>query len=163
MNGPEPGRPAELTPAFANHTRCTAEEGVAVRITADGGLTLTPRQSNCVYAGTASTSAWCACPTEAAPGTGAPLTLTRTPARGFSEGPSTVAAGTTVQADPSPAPCGAASATRWRCGSACAPRGPADRRATRIGGASKWSRRKGPRSHPSRVYRRRRARPGAAG
>ncbi|AEN08386.1 MULTISPECIES: hypothetical protein [unclassified Streptomyces] len=142
VNGLEPGRPAELTPAFANRTRFTAEEGVAVRITADGGLTLTPRHSNCFYAGTAPTSAWCAFPTEAAPGTayrtrtpltytaaerelkgtlvydwssaphrpdghavrgtGAPLTLTRTPARGFSEGPSTVAVGTTVQADQRP-------------------------------------------------------------
>lgn len=77
VDGVEPGRPAPLTPAFANRTRFTAERGVALRVTAEGGLTLKARHSNCSYAGTPPTSAWCVFPTKAAPGaayrTGSPL------------------------------------------------------------------------------------------
>ncbi|MFF4167911.1 hypothetical protein [Streptomyces sp. NPDC001741] len=77
VSGVEPGEPAPLTPEFTNHTRFAAERGVALRITAEGGLTLKALHSNCSYDGASPTSAWCVFPTKAAPGaayrTGAPL------------------------------------------------------------------------------------------
>lgn len=77
VSGVEPGRPAPLTPEFANHTRFAADRGVALHITTSGGLTLKNRHSNCYYEGASPTSAWCVFPTKAAPGaayrTSAPL------------------------------------------------------------------------------------------
>ncbi|MFJ4841663.1 hypothetical protein [Streptomyces sp. NPDC088746] len=77
VSGVGPGRPAPLTPEFANHTRFTADRGVALHLTAADGLTLENRHSNCYYEGASPTSAWCVFPTKAAPGTayrtGAPL------------------------------------------------------------------------------------------
>ncbi|MFE6187794.1 hypothetical protein ACFQ6U_25530 [Streptomyces sp. NPDC056465] len=77
VSGVNPGQPEAVTPQFANHTRFTAERGVALHVTANGGLTLKARHSNCSYAGARPTSAWCVFPTKAAPGaayrTGAPL------------------------------------------------------------------------------------------
>ncbi|MFJ8859326.1 hypothetical protein ACIRD8_12900 [Streptomyces sp. NPDC102451] len=77
VSGVEPGRPASLTPEFANHTPFAADRGVALRIDAADGLTLRTRHSNCYYGGPSPTSAWCVFPTKAAPGaayrTSAPL------------------------------------------------------------------------------------------
>lgn len=77
VSGVKPSRPATFTPKFANHSRFAADRGVALRIRADGGLTLKTRHSNCYYTGTSPTSAWCLFSAKAAPGTayrtGAPL------------------------------------------------------------------------------------------
>ncbi|MFJ8868070.1 hypothetical protein ACIRD6_20185 [Streptomyces sp. NPDC102473] len=77
VSGVEPGRPAPVTPEFANHTRFAADRGVALHLRASGGLTLKARHGNCSYAGAPPTSAWCVFPTKAAPGaayrTGTPL------------------------------------------------------------------------------------------
>ncbi|MFE5244631.1 MULTISPECIES: hypothetical protein [unclassified Streptomyces] len=69
VSGVEPGGPAALTPEFANHTRFAADRGVALHLRTDGGLSLRTRHSNCFYAGTPVTSAWCVFPTKAAPDT----------------------------------------------------------------------------------------------
>ncbi|MFD6282090.1 hypothetical protein ACFWFI_42020 [Streptomyces sp. NPDC060209] len=78
VSGVEPGQPAPLTPEFANHTEFAADRGVALHIGTTGGLTLEARHSNCSYAGTSPTSAWCVFPTKAAAGaayrTSSPLT-----------------------------------------------------------------------------------------
>ncbi|MFI9543321.1 hypothetical protein ACIHAR_05125 [Streptomyces sp. NPDC052016] len=83
VSGLEPGRAAALTPRFANNSRFPARQGVALRVDVSEGMTLTPRHSNCFYAGPAPTSAWCAFPTRAAPGaayrTSAPLLYSVTP------------------------------------------------------------------------------------
>ncbi|MFD5875045.1 hypothetical protein [Streptomyces sp. NPDC060322] len=68
VSGVEPGRPAPVTPEFANHTRFAADRGVALHLRASGGLTLKARHGNCSYAGAPPTSAWCVFPTKAAPG-----------------------------------------------------------------------------------------------
>ncbi|MFF2732787.1 hypothetical protein ACFVS9_33415 [Streptomyces sp. NPDC058008] len=77
VSGVKPGQPTSFTPEFANHTRFPADRGVALHVTADGGLTLKARHSNCVYAGASPASAWCVFPAGAAPGaayrTSAPL------------------------------------------------------------------------------------------
>ncbi|GGR30872.1 hypothetical protein GCM10010251_53680 [Streptomyces aurantiogriseus] len=82
VTGVEPGKPARLTPRFANHSRFTAEQGVALRITAQGGLLVTSRPGNCYFNST-STSAWCGFPAKAAAGTAyrvsSPLTYTAAP------------------------------------------------------------------------------------
>jgi hypothetical protein len=63
-----PGTSRKTTPRFANHSRFTAEKGVALHISADDGLLLTSRPDNC-YFDTSATSAWCEFSTEAAPHT----------------------------------------------------------------------------------------------
>lgn len=63
-----PGTTRKTTPRFANHSRFAAEQGVALRISADDGLLLTSRPDNC-YFDTSSTSAWCEFSTKAAPHT----------------------------------------------------------------------------------------------
>ncbi len=63
-----PGTSRTTTPRFANHSRFTAEQGVALRVSADDGLLLTSRPGNCFF-DASSTSAWCAFSTRAAPGT----------------------------------------------------------------------------------------------
>ncbi|MEU5715637.1 hypothetical protein AB0G71_07560 [Streptomyces sp. NPDC020403] len=68
VKGVEPGRTASLTPRFANHTRFTADRGVALHLTAQDGLVLTSRPGNCSF-DTTYTSAWCVFSTKAAPGT----------------------------------------------------------------------------------------------
>ncbi|MEV7422165.1 hypothetical protein [Streptomyces sp. NPDC091212] len=67
VKGVAPGKPVPLSPRFANHSRFTAERGVALRLTARDGV-LTSRPGNC-YFDTAFTSAWCVFATKAAPGT----------------------------------------------------------------------------------------------
>ncbi|MFJ8751689.1 hypothetical protein ACIREO_20530 [Streptomyces sp. NPDC102441] len=67
VSGVKPGQPAPVTPEFANHSPFAADRGIALHITSDG-LTLNARHSNCYYAGSSPTSAWCLFPTEAAPG-----------------------------------------------------------------------------------------------
>ncbi|MGW2047022.1 hypothetical protein ACWCPF_17860 [Streptomyces sp. NPDC001858] len=83
VSGLAPGRPTNLTPRLANNTRFPATKGVALQVNVSDGLTLTPRHSNCFYAGPAPTSAWCTFPTKAAAGaayrTSAPLVYTLTP------------------------------------------------------------------------------------
>lgn len=80
--GLEPGRPASLTPRFANPGRFAAEHGVALTITARGGLVLTSRPRNCSF-DPAFTTAWCLFATKAAPGaayrTRTPVTFTAAP------------------------------------------------------------------------------------
>ncbi|MXM64736.1 hypothetical protein GR925_15095 [Streptomyces sp. HUCO-GS316] len=139
LTGVEPGKSASLTPRLSNRTRFSTERGIALRITAQGGLVLTTRPRNCYYNPTF-TSAWCRFSTKAAPGTayhtsspftftaspeqltgtldyswssdpqqpaeltvrgtGAPLTLTRSPQRGLKDGTGAVTVvETTVQAD----------------------------------------------------------------
>jgi hypothetical protein len=75
----EPGKSVPLTPRFANHSRFTAERGVALHITSRDGLVVTSRPRNCSF-DTAYTSAWCVFPTRAAPGTayrtGSPIQYT---------------------------------------------------------------------------------------
>ena len=68
VTGLEPGKPARLTPRFANDTEFAAERGVALRISAEGGLLLTSRPRNCFF-DTTFTSAWCTFPVKAAPHT----------------------------------------------------------------------------------------------
>ncbi|MFC5204112.1 hypothetical protein [Streptomyces kaempferi] len=63
-----PGTSRKTTPRFANHSRFTAEQGVALHISADDGLLLTSHPDNC-YFDTSSTSAWCEFSTKAAPHT----------------------------------------------------------------------------------------------
>ncbi|MEU0304633.1 hypothetical protein ABZ252_35045 [Streptomyces sp. NPDC006175] len=76
VSGVKPGQPTPMTPEFANHSRFSADRGIALRITSEG-LTLKARHSNCSYAGASPTSAWCLFPAKAAPGaayrTSAPL------------------------------------------------------------------------------------------
>ncbi|WP_254075969.1 hypothetical protein [Streptomyces sp. P3] len=82
VSGLAPGKSAALTARLANNTRFPANQGVALRVDASEGLTLTALHSNCFYAGSAPTSAWCAFPTKAAPGAAyaadAPLVYTVT-------------------------------------------------------------------------------------
>ncbi|MFF8592400.1 hypothetical protein ACF061_13300 [Streptomyces sp. NPDC015220] len=82
VSGLEPGRSASLTPEFANPSRFSTGQGVALRITARGGLVLTARPRNCRY-DPEFTSAWCTFPTRAAPGTAyrttSPVTFTAAP------------------------------------------------------------------------------------
>ncbi|MFD5750018.1 hypothetical protein [Streptomyces sp. NPDC127033] len=73
VKGLEPGKPAPLTPRFANHSRFTTEDGVALHITARDGLRLTSHPRNCSFDST-STSAWCTFPTKAGPGSAYRLT-----------------------------------------------------------------------------------------
>ncbi|GGL74923.1 hypothetical protein GCM10010129_18370 [Streptomyces fumigatiscleroticus] len=68
VKGVEPGKSVPLTPRFANHSRFTAERGVALHITARDGLSLTSRPENCSF-DTGFTSAWCEFSTRAAPDT----------------------------------------------------------------------------------------------
>jgi len=68
VKGVAPGTSRKTTPRFANHSRFTAEKGVALRISADEGLLLTSRPDNC-YFDTSATSAWCEFSTKAAPHT----------------------------------------------------------------------------------------------
>ncbi|MEU4657946.1 hypothetical protein AB0G32_29165 [Streptomyces sp. NPDC023723] len=79
VTGAAPGEPRAVTPAFANRSRFTASEGVALLLTAPEGLRLTSRPANCRF-NTDSTSAWCLFATEAGPGTayrtGSPLHFT---------------------------------------------------------------------------------------
>lgn len=139
MTGVEPGKPVSLTPRFSNPSRFSTQRGIALRITAQGGLVLAARHRNCSYNPTF-TDAWCTFPAKAAPrtayrtsspltftaapgeltgtldyswssglqrpagltvrGTGAPLTLTRTPEGGIHDATGTVTVvETTVQAD----------------------------------------------------------------
>jgi hypothetical protein len=141
MTGVKPGKPASLTPRFSNPSRFSTQRGIALRMTAPGGLVLTARPRNCSY-NPAFTDAWCTFPAKAAPrtayrtsspftftftsvpeeltgtleyswssdpqrpakltvrGTGAPLTLTRTPEGGIHDGTGAVTVvETTVQAD----------------------------------------------------------------
>lgn len=82
VRGVEPGRPAPLTPGFANRSRFTAERGVALHLTAQAGLLMTSRPRNCLFDATF-VSAWCTFPTRAAPGTAyrttTPITFTAAP------------------------------------------------------------------------------------
>ncbi|RDG37409.1 hypothetical protein [Streptomyces corynorhini] len=66
VEGAEPGTPVALSPRFANHSRFTAERGVALHLTTEGGV-LTSRPRNCHF-DTGFTSAWCLFATKAAPG-----------------------------------------------------------------------------------------------
>ncbi|MGP2439872.1 hypothetical protein [Streptomyces sp. JW3] len=68
VTGAAPGTPQTVTPAFANRSRFTASEGVALLLTAPEGLRLTSRPANCRFT-TDSTSAWCRFATEAGPDT----------------------------------------------------------------------------------------------
>ncbi len=68
VKGVKPGKSAPLTPRFANHSRFTANRGVALHLTARGGLLMTSRPGNC-YFNTTFNSAWCMFATKAAPGT----------------------------------------------------------------------------------------------
>lgn len=68
VKGVEPGKPVPLIPRFANNSRFTADRGIALHITAQGGLLLTSRPRNCYFDATF-VSAWCTFPTKAAPGT----------------------------------------------------------------------------------------------
>ncbi|MFF4833929.1 hypothetical protein [Streptomyces sp. NPDC001315] len=85
VSGVEPGKPEPVTPRFANLTRFTAKRGVALQVKVSDELTLTKRHSNCYYAGSSPTSAWCTFPTKAAPGTAyrtsSPLTFTAAPGK----------------------------------------------------------------------------------
>lgn len=47
VTGLEPGKPASLTPGFSNSSRFSTRRGVALWITAQGGLVLTARPGNC--------------------------------------------------------------------------------------------------------------------
>ncbi|MFI5792157.1 hypothetical protein [Streptomyces sp. NPDC051677] len=80
VSGLAPGKSANLTPRLANATRFPAKQGVALQVNVTEGLTLAARHSNCFYAGSAPTSAWCTFPAEAAAGaayrTSAPLVYT---------------------------------------------------------------------------------------
>ncbi|MDQ0683436.1 hypothetical protein QFZ56_002399 [Streptomyces achromogenes] len=82
VSGLAPGKSAHVTPRLANHTRFPANQGVALKVDASEGLTLSALHSNCFYAGSAPTSAWCTFPTKAAPGAAyaadAPLVYTVT-------------------------------------------------------------------------------------
>ncbi|WP_459753970.1 hypothetical protein [Streptomyces sennicomposti] len=82
VTGLQPGRPASLRPRFANPGRFAAEHGVALTITARGGLVLTSRPRNCSY-DPEFTTAWCLFATKAAPGaayrTRAPVAFTAAP------------------------------------------------------------------------------------
>ncbi|MFJ1609876.1 hypothetical protein ACIOHS_42100 [Streptomyces sp. NPDC088253] len=82
MTGVEPGKPAALTPRFSNPSRFSTQRGIALRITAQGGLVLTARFRNCSYNPTF-TDAWCAFPAKAAPRTAyrtsSPFTFTAVP------------------------------------------------------------------------------------
>lgn len=82
MTGVEPGKPASLTPRFSNPSRFSTQRGIALRITAQGGLVLTARPRNCSYNPTF-TDAWCAFPAKAAPrtvySTSSPFTFTAVP------------------------------------------------------------------------------------
>ncbi|MET7899693.1 hypothetical protein [Streptomyces mirabilis] len=82
MTGVEPGKPASLTPRFSNPSRFSTQRGIALRITAQGGLVLTARPRNCSYNPTF-TDAWCTFPAKAAPRTAyrtsSPLTFTAAP------------------------------------------------------------------------------------
>ncbi|MGW7169411.1 hypothetical protein ACWGH3_29835 [Streptomyces sp. NPDC054884] len=82
VSGLAPGKSARVTARLSNNTRFPAKQGVALKVDASDGLTLTALHSNCFYAGSAPTSAWCAFPTKAAPGTSyasdAPLVYTVT-------------------------------------------------------------------------------------
>ncbi|MGW0580710.1 hypothetical protein ACWD25_33255 [Streptomyces sp. NPDC002920] len=82
VSGLAPGKPTNVTARLANNTRFPAKQGVALQVNVSDGVTLTPRYSNCFYAGPSPTSAWCAFPTKAAPGAAyrasAPLTYTLT-------------------------------------------------------------------------------------
>ncbi|MFE3827692.1 hypothetical protein [Streptomyces sp. NPDC059092] len=82
VKGVEPGTSVPLTPRFANHSRFTTENGVALRITARDGLRLTSRPGSCSF-DTAFTSAWCTFPTRAAARTAyrvnSPITYTAAP------------------------------------------------------------------------------------
>ncbi|MFF3940200.1 hypothetical protein [Streptomyces phaeofaciens] len=77
VSGLAPGKPANVTPRFADNTRFPATKGVAVQVGVSDGMALAPRHSNCFYAGPAAASAWCTFPTKAAAGaayrTSAPL------------------------------------------------------------------------------------------
>ncbi|MEV6795530.1 hypothetical protein AB0M87_26860 [Streptomyces sp. NPDC051320] len=79
VKGVRPGKSVPLTPRFANHSRFAAKQGVALHISAQGGLRLMSRPGNCSF-NTAYTSAWCTFATEAAPGTayrtGSPISYT---------------------------------------------------------------------------------------
>ncbi|MER5433352.1 hypothetical protein [Streptomyces sp. NPDC002588] len=68
VSGLAPGAPARVTARLANNTRFPAARGVALQVNVSEGLTLTPRYSNCFYAGSSPTSAWCTFPTKAAAG-----------------------------------------------------------------------------------------------
>lgn len=82
VRGLAPGKPANLTARLANHTRFPTKQGVALQVNVSEGVTLAARHSNCFYAGSAPTSAWCAFPTKAAAGaayrTSAPVVYTVT-------------------------------------------------------------------------------------
>ncbi|MFD9392521.1 hypothetical protein ACFWBB_17935 [Streptomyces sp. NPDC060000] len=82
MSGLAPGKSAKVTARLANNTRFPAKRGVALQVNVSEGLTLTALHSNCFYAGSAPTSAWCTFPTKAAAGaaytTDAPLVYTVT-------------------------------------------------------------------------------------
>ncbi|MEV8568312.1 hypothetical protein AB0436_22515 [Streptomyces sp. NPDC051322] len=67
VKGVRPGKSVSLTPRFANHSRFTTKRGVALRISAQGGLRLTSRPGNCSF-NTTYTSAWCTFAAKAAPG-----------------------------------------------------------------------------------------------
>jgi hypothetical protein len=82
MTGVKPGKPASLTPRFSNPSRFSTRRGIALRITAQGGLVLTARPRNCSY-NPAFTDAWCTFPAKAAPRTAyrtsSPFTFTSVP------------------------------------------------------------------------------------
>lgn len=60
---------ARLVPAFANHSRFTAQDGVHLKVTATNGLTLPHRYRNCRYGKTPGDTAWCDFPGPVKPGT----------------------------------------------------------------------------------------------
>ncbi|MFJ7996594.1 hypothetical protein ACIQ7D_05445 [Streptomyces sp. NPDC096310] len=84
VEGVEPGTPVPLTPRFANRSRFNTDHGVALHLTARDGLLLTSRPANCLF-DTASTSAWCTFPTQAAARTAyrvsAPIRYTAAPGK----------------------------------------------------------------------------------
>jgi hypothetical protein len=82
VSGLRTGKPAAVTPGFANNSRFPAALGVALKVDVEG-LALTTRYSNCYYPGPLPSSAWCVFPTKAAAGTAyrtsAPLVYTALP------------------------------------------------------------------------------------
>lgn len=81
IDGVEPGGTARLTPAFANHSRYAADQGVGLEIHSSGrGLSFAREHDNCFYSPGRSDSAWCEFRTPIAPGTayttGRPFTVT---------------------------------------------------------------------------------------
>ncbi|MFG3511204.1 hypothetical protein [Streptomyces bobili] len=82
VSGLRTGKPAAVTPGFANNSRFPAALGVALKVDVEG-LALATRYSNCYYPGPLPASAWCVFPTKAAAGTAyrtsAPLVYTALP------------------------------------------------------------------------------------